>query len=281
LTGFKAGYFEIEPSELVHFLLKESGQYEGGAINPSDVLNYLKLSYLAFDFDSNLALEAKPQGSRPRALLSFRDKLIAVHDSLSRTRRRFSILHEIGHYVLPAHQHSLYLCDSTAMSPWARLSFEREANEFAADLLFKGGLFSLDAARMGISAQTVAALAGKYDGSFEATARRLVERNLRPVMLVVFRNVADAAQLDADAEQVWEVRYCIASPVFKARFFARVTGNMPADVASELLSPGRGITESVVRDILVSSPGGEKRPFRAEFFYNQYNMLCLLTPRQE
>lgn len=278
MAGFKASYLEIEPRELVHFLLKESGQYARDAINPSDLLKYLKLHFLSFDFDTNLPSEAKPEAGRPRALLSFQDRLIAVDEALSRRRRRFSVVHEIGHYVLPAHQHSLYLCDSMGMSPWTRLTFEKEANEFAADLLFKGGLFAVDAAGMEISVKTVVALARKYEASFEATARRLVEKSLRPAMLVVFKSAAGATQIDSDAEPVWEVRYCAASPVFKARFFPRVTGNVPPDVASKLLSPGRDIEESIVCDITLSGDREERPPFRGEYFCNQYNIFCLLTP---
>jgi hypothetical protein len=276
LDGLKASYLEIEPAELVHLLLKESGQYERRAINPSDFLSYLKLDFVAFGFDANLPLGAG--GGQPRALLSFRDRLIAVDEGLSLRRRRFSVLHEIGHYVLPAHQHSFYLCDSVGMSPWTRLTFEKEANEFAADLLFKGGIFAVDAAGLDISAKTVVALARKYGASFEATARRLVEKNLRAVMLVVFKIAGDATQLDADAEAVWEVRYCVGSAIFKSRFFARVTGNVPVDVASDLLPPGRDIEESITRDIAVSGGREDRSSFRAEFFYNQHNILCLLTP---
>jgi len=278
LDGLKASYLEIDPAELVHFLLKESGQYERDAITPSDFLTYLKLDFVAFGFDANLPLEAKPEASRPRALLSFEDRLIAVDESLSLRPRRFSVLHEIGHYVLPTHQHSFYLCDSRGMSPWTRLTFEKEANEFAADLLFKGGIFAVDAAGLDISVKTVVALAQKYQASFEATARRLVEKSLRSVMLVVFKNAGDAAQLDADAEPIWEVRYCVASAVFMSRFFARVSGNVPPDVASDLLSPGRDIKESIARDIAIARGKEGELPFRAEFFYNQYNIFCLLTP---
>ena len=279
MEGFKASYLEIEPRELVHFLLKETGQYERDAINPSDLLKYLHLDYLPVDFDANLPLEVKPEVSRLRALLSFADRLVAVDESLSPRRRRFSVLHEVAHYVLPGHQHSLYLCDDLGMSARTRLTFEKEANEFAADLLFKGALLAVEAAGMAISVKTIVALGHKYDASFMATARRLVDKSVRPVMLVVFKSAADATQIDSDAVPVWEEHCCVASPVFKSRVFARVTGNVPADVASELLSPGRQIGESIVRDTAVTGVREDRPPFRAEFFYNQYNILCLLTPR--
>lgn len=280
MQGFKADYLEIQPSELVHFLLQASGQYDRGAVSPSDLLKYLKLQCLAFDFDTNPPPGARPRPSRPRALLSFPDRLIAVDETLTCPRRKFSLLHEVAHYVLPAHRNSLYLCDELGMSPWARLAFEKEANEFAADLLFKGSLFAVDVAGMDISVRTVVELAGKYEVSFEATARRLVEKSLRPAMLAVFKSAGEPTETNVSAGPVWEVRYCAASPTFKSRFSTGVNGNVPADVASELLSPGRDIEESIVREMPVGGWRMGLPSFRAEFFYNQYNILCLLTPQR-
>ena len=47
-------------------------------------------------------------------------------------------------FVLPHHEHSLYVCDDIGLSPATRLVFEKEAGEFAADLLFLGDRFALD-----------------------------------------------------------------------------------------------------------------------------------------
>jgi hypothetical protein len=278
LQGLNASYLEIEPYELVCFLLKESGQYDKEAVNPFGILDYLKLNYLTFNFDTVLPLEVKPEGSQPRALLSYSDRLVAVDDNLAPPRERFSTLHEIAHYVLPTHQHSMYLCDSQGMSHRTHLTFEKTANEFAADMLFKGGMFSIDVAAMGISVKTITTLAAKYQASFEATARRLAERSLRPVMLAVFKNTAGTRRINADTSPNWDVRYCIASPIFKSRFFTHVNGSAPSDIAAELTSSYRDIEESITRIIEIDTSAGQSQQFTGEFFYNQYNIFALLTP---
>ena len=67
----------------------------------------------------------------------------------------FSVLHEIGNYVLPHHEHALYVCDDVGLSFATRLVMEKEANEFAANLLFLGDRFSVEANCRQIDAKTV------------------------------------------------------------------------------------------------------------------------------
>ncbi|MBC8372684.1 MAG: hypothetical protein H8E53_03745 [Planctomycetes bacterium] len=179
----------------------------------------------------------------------------------------------------PTPQHSIYLCDRQGMGPRTRLTFEKTANDFAADMLFKGGMFSIDVAAMGISVKTITTLAAKYQASFEATARRLADRSLQPVMLAVFKNTAGAAQVSADASPAWGVRYCIGSPAFKSRFFTQVTGTAPSEVAAELTSSYRDINDSITRTITIDTSSGQPQQFTTEFFYNQYNIFSLLTPK--
>jgi len=278
LQGLNASYLEIEPYELVCFLLKESGQYDRDAVDPFELLDYLKLTYLTFDFDTALPPEAKPEGSQPRALLSFAERLVAVDENLAPPRARFSALLEIAHYVLPAHQNSMYLCDNKGMSHRTHLTIEKTANDFAADMLFKGGMFSIDLAAMGISVNTITALAAKYQASFEATARRLTERSLQPVMLAVFKNTSGATRTGSDTSPTWNVKYCITSPTFKSRFFTEINGAAPSDLAAELTSSYRDINDSITRTIDINTSSGQPHQFKAEFFYNQYNIFALLTP---
>ncbi len=279
MNDFKASYLEIKPYELVHFLLQETGQYDRDAVNPIDLLNFLKLDYLSFDFDTELPPEAQRDSRKPRALLSFSDRLVAVDENLKSTNRiRFSILHETAHYILPAHQCSMYLCDTTGMSPRSKLDFEKEANECAASLLFKGAVFATEAAQMPVSVKSIVDMATIYEASFEATARRFVEKNLKPIMLVVFSKADNVNQADLDAESVWKVKYCIPSPTFRTRFFSKVTGQAPATIGKKLATPFGNIMDTEMVNLTISGGEGQSFPCQAEFFYNRYNIMCLLTP---
>ena len=111
------------------------------------MLDLLGLEFTSFDFQLELPDDAKETvgGAKPRALISFSDRLVATDATLSESKTRFSVLHEIGHFVLPKHQHKLYICDDQGLSLATRLVLEKEASEFAADLLFLGDRFSLEA----------------------------------------------------------------------------------------------------------------------------------------
>ncbi|OAI47802.1 hypothetical protein AYO44_08895 [Planctomycetaceae bacterium SCGC AG-212-F19] len=278
MTGFSASYLEIEPRELVRHLLRNAGQCDRECVNPRELLDFLKLEYLSFDFARELPQEATQTsaGGAPRALLSFADRLVATDDSLDEKRTRFSVLHEIGHYVLPHHEHTLYVCDDIGLSFATRLVMEKEANEFAAELLFLGDRSSVEANSRQINSKTVKDLATQYRASFEATARRLVEKNFRPAMLIVFKK---AEILDENVTPNWTVRYCIASPTFKTTYFEKVNGAVPPEAVAVVTQQGRDIADGYVTEIAVSGRGGaDKVLFRAEFFSNTYNIFCLLTP---
>jgi len=283
MSGFSASYLEIEPRELVRHLLREAGQSDRDSVNPAELLDLLKLQYVCFDFDKELPSEAQQTvgGGKPRALISFNDRLVATDQSLNHNRTRFSVLHEVGHYVLPNHEHALYVCDDRGLSFSTRLWMEKEANEFAAELLFLGDRFAVEANSLPVSAATVHKLATKYEASFEATARRLVERNFKPCILVVFKEDSTIARINSDQQSTWSVRYCIASPLFKNRYFERIRqGVVPDEIVAAITAPGRNIVESETADVEIGSPQhGTMTLFHAEFFSNTYNIFCLLTPK--
>ena len=87
------------------------------------------------------------------------------------------------------------------------------------------------------------------------------------------------SQIDANQPPVWSVRYCIASPSFRTQYFEGVQGTVPPEIAAVVAQPGRDITEGMPCDISVTlptEPAGKQ--FHAEFFYNQWNVFCLLKP---
>jgi len=276
VEDFKAEYLEIRPYEIVRHILKESGQDPRDAVNVREVLDYLGLEFFAFDFDSVFFDLPQVGGKSPRALLSFHDRVIATDSGLISVRERFSVLHEVAHYVLPNHQYEFFLCDEAALAGRSSLVLENEASELAADLLFQGDRFTLEANSLPITAATVKSLAGKYDASFESTARHLVEKSVRPCMLITFRRTNDAGRIDQDAPPAWRVRYCAASPSFRTRFFTWVKGAVPPDVALELIRPGRDIADGVPVELPIKIPTGETVHLNAEFFYNQYNIFGIL-----
>ena len=121
--------------------------------------------------------------------------IILINESNSRRRRRFTVGHELGHFLCPWHKPSTpdgSLCSpddmrrafASAGDRAARM--EVEANRFAALILLPGPQFRRDIRRrQGADIEHIVDLAGRFDTSKDATARRYVELQDEPCAAVV------------------------------------------------------------------------------------------------
>lgn len=135
------------------------------------------------------------------SLISYPEKsegIILVNMRSQPQRQRFSIGHELGHFVNPWHKPkdgNRFLCTADDMR---RLSAEKhnraalmevEANRFAAELLLPKEPFRKDLRRLaGADLAHVLRLAQKYDMSKEATGRRYVELHDEACAILFSRN---------------------------------------------------------------------------------------------
>lgn len=261
------------PTELVEYLLAETGQLEPRPVEAEPILDLLSLSRLDTRFEDTLPEARTASGEPVRALLHFGERIIAVDSALTGTRSRFSALHEIGHYVLPEHLGQIILCGDQDLRVGAARVQEREASAFAAELQFKGHLFKLETAALPVSAATVKHTAAVFGTSFESTARHLVEGSLKPCLLAVFQDQG----LSEDGGRRSSVRYSIASPSFAQRYFSGLSDDDDERVA-QVSVPGRDIADSIVTSVVVGTGRDQSTRFKAEYFFNGYAAFCLLTP---
>jgi hypothetical protein len=258
--------------ELVEFLLAETDQRSAEPVEVRSLLDLLKLRSLHVDFDSELPEARTAAGEPVRALLDYRERLVAVHSALNCRRSRFSSLHEIGHYVLPSHTGQIVVCGESDVSIRAARAQEREANAFAAELQFKGRLFKLVTAVLPISAATVMHIAETFDASFESSARHLVESSLRPCLFAAYtrKDALDSAMPSTS------VRYSIPSSSFKEAFGSQLSDDDNEHVL-EVWATGRDIADSITDEVMIETANGETTRFHAEYFFNGYNAFCLLS----
>jgi Zn-dependent peptidase ImmA (M78 family) len=104
---------------------------------------------------------------------------IAYNEGSRLERRRFTIAHELGHYLLPLHGATAQ-CVKTDMGVFepkdANLKREAEANRFAAALLMPRGLFLAAVRRLGEpEVEHIVTLAKNFEVSKEAAVRRYLE----------------------------------------------------------------------------------------------------------
>jgi len=123
--------------------------------------------------------EARIVGKGDHAIIS------VDHRAIPR-RRRFSIAHELGHWV--HHRGKTSFCrHEDIQERQTGTVMEQQANRFAADLILPNYLLVPLARRVPkMTVKSLRELADRFQTTMTATAIRLVESNLFPVMLVSY-----------------------------------------------------------------------------------------------
>ncbi len=214
-----------------------------------------------------------------RAALSLNDKLVAVQSNLNEKRSRFSVLHEVAHFVLPEHRNKLFLDDDETLSWWTKARLEKEANQVAAELLFQGRRFSNEAIECPLSISTILDLAPRFGASYEAAARRLVDQHILPCALLVYDKISKTNEVDFE-EDFYSLQYVRTSDPFKKQFFRGVESKPNRFSASELYRPKRWgeVTES---ELVVTNDERSKWHFGTDVFSNGYKIFQLVKHVQQ
>ncbi len=110
--------------------------------------------------------------------------VIRVTDSRNIGRWRFTVAHEIGHFIL--HQKSSIDCTTLRkdFTVWTTASEEAEANYFAAELLMPKSMFQAKCVNIP-SVKHLESLASSFNTSLMATAFQYWEYTSEPVALVL------------------------------------------------------------------------------------------------
>ncbi|MGB0682758.1 MAG: ImmA/IrrE family metallo-endopeptidase [Magnetovibrionaceae bacterium] len=155
------------------------------------VAEELEIAEIRYEFIENL----------DGALVTDEEKSIGsvlINKTLSPERKRYTIAHELGHFLNPYHTpppsgrfncSAEDLAKSDKSSPDKRVQQEVEANRFAAELLMPRKRFIKKVRRlMGLDLEHVLQLAGDFGVSKEAAARRYVKLQDEPCAVVFSRN---------------------------------------------------------------------------------------------
>lgn len=105
-------------------------------------------------------------------------------------RRRFTIAHELGHFVLHRDRQTDFNCDKTSVfsGSEAMAAIEREANVFASNLLMPGDVFGKCIDGTHIDLHLLSGLAKQFEVSFEALCIRFIQHTSQRAILVCWDN---------------------------------------------------------------------------------------------
>lgn len=122
-------------------------------------------------------------GRKIRGALDRRERVLHVSPSIEvPAQRQFVRCHEAMHDALPWQRDLLVLGDTArTLAPDIEFTFEREANQGGAELLFQLDLLQRMARDYPIDITTPVQLSTLFGASIHATFRRWVESNVRPV----------------------------------------------------------------------------------------------------
>lgn len=130
------------------------------------------------------------------------------------TKGRFTLAHELGHYFIDRHRQAL---ETGKMQPHIHTYnpfgkneewiIEREADDFAANLLMPETHLREDLRGKEFSGQLIQSLADKYKVSFSACALRYMKMNCVPLMLVYAVAGRIKWQMRSDDFPFYRLRY--------------------------------------------------------------------------
>ena len=116
--------------------------------------------------------------------------IVTVNQTSTHGRKRYSIAHEIGHWIYDKGR-GMYLCETKDLNaPWSARAktspAERRANRFAAELLMPREWFRDAVKDQEASFDTVEQIAEDFETSRTSTAIRLVELGSSYAMLIMY-----------------------------------------------------------------------------------------------
>jgi len=142
----------------------------------------------AIAFDSGIDILYEALNGCEATLVGFGSKAIAtISPSSSRGRERFSVAHEIGHWLL--HRGKSFRCraDDMVQNYSADIRLEKEADEFASHLLMPTSIFQPAIKAINKSGlHHLQEIAGQFEVSLQAVSIRLATLDTLPVIVACY-----------------------------------------------------------------------------------------------
>jgi len=280
LSVLKISSGDLGHDEIAGALLEEAGVLDSVPTSESGLLQFLGLQQLSFNFGEEPDwVQLSPEiPTNLRAALSVNDRVVVTHSELGPKRNRWSVFHEIAHFVLPEHLERIFLDNDRTLSIWTRNRLEREANSLAAELVFQGNRFTEESLDLPLSCQTVLDLAPRFDASYESAMRRYVERHVLPCAVVVYERVAALPGEDIEDEK-YRIHYTVASTPFKRKYFAGVKTDSELTRGSDIFQVHgtANIGNIVQTEMSVQRQDGGLWVFNSELFTNSYKIFQFVT----
>lgn len=197
----------VRPEQLVDEILKQNPNLP----LPVPIEDLAKLAGIS-------KIEAITSEGFEGALISNPEKsegAIFFNANRPKPRRRFTIGHELGHFLLPWHRQTSFSCTSEDISSRANADWEIQANQFSAELLMPRQLVKKRlVANKDPELTHITALTDEFETSFEMASRRMTELSEYACAIVFSKDN--------------EVRYSVKSEYFTEKLCVRKGNALPS-----------------------------------------------------
>lgn len=274
-----------EIDKRVKKLLKEVGA-KSPPINLKDVVEFLMIHKYYYDLkDPSLLDEIKHKlhiGSKKaldiiqkvslKALFLPDQNQIAIDNNVPKSKEKWVTAHEITHKILPTHNQLLIGDTAETLDQEYHDMMEREANYGASGLIFLQEKFENEALEFNFSIESVFQLSNRYKNSKTSTLRRFVETNKsNPIAALVSKPL----WLNGTEDVKDRCRHYIQSPIFKEMFLS-LDYTILLAIVDHSCHRCRGGNCGTDTEILYDI-NGQKHEFLFESFFNQHDILTLIT----
>ena len=274
--------------EQAHGLLDRADAWDRFPVPVDDILSAAKVRVAPTSvFDpaaiiSYVRVKAADAGARIKSAISkvfglydADEAVIHIDDTVVEAKQTFLKLHETGHHDMPTHRKLFRIfqdCNKT-LSPEFADHFEREANNFARFLLFKGPTFARHAADYPFEIKTPITLARTFGSSVYAAAREFARTTPRACVIFVLERLENHQGSEFRAP----VRRIEPSPAYVAQFGRpTVEAVTPDHLLWPVIPTHRKMTRAV--PLTITDRNGQRHECLAEAFDTTYNILILLYP---
>jgi Zn-dependent peptidase ImmA (M78 family) len=191
---------------------------------------------------------------------SQRKAIISVNSLSIETRQRFSIAHEIGHWH--HHRGQMLFCEGRDFgSPTSPLSPEKQADDFASDLILPNYLFMPTARKLKrLNLKTVREIAEQFRASLTATLIKLVMSDYFPIMLVCHSQSGRKWPCRPPSlQRFWYPKEELdhESPAFDLLFRGGREDTIPRKIGAEAWFDFRGAERYEIQEQSFTLPGNE------------------------
>lgn len=169
----------VNPALTAKKLLENLGISDTASIDLSDLIYY----------HNGIVQEIDLNNSDGRLVMKNGRSIVSIDSKIEfPQRKRYVLAHELGHMLLHADREASFTDDDTTLEGYKKGPQEKEANDFAAELLMPSGLFKDACNKKRFSPDLVRELSDRFNTSLTSTVYRFVDLGNHPIAAFYSKN---------------------------------------------------------------------------------------------